>query len=163
MPKFEITAFGPPEITSRRLQGRLLNLVQKYGKKIKTDLDSITLTWDHKPTFNMEERYAGGVYAVRVSTDDEIFGYLDEGTSKRWALMSKDFVPKTEIRTLNSFPGRGKAVLRGQEAMVRHGLAARPGIDAREWTLLFSEIHETNFQLDADEILREELGDYFNG
>lgn len=160
MPDISITAVGRPFFNARRLQGRLLALLNAYLKKIEFDLESITLTWDHQPNWEPVTHYAGGDLYVRVTTDDPIFGYLDEGTSIRWALMSRDFQAKTQVRTLSSFPGSGHAVLRGKSAMTKRGIGPRPGIDAREWTVLIEQIRGINFQLDADQIFREELGEF---
>lgn len=158
MPSIQIKAKGPEKFDSRRLQARLLNLLKDYLRKMQFDLDSVTLTWNHQPSWRPELHYAGGDMYIRITTEDPVFGYLDEGTSIRWAVMSRDFRAKTEVRSFGSFPGSGRAVIRGRGAMTSRGIAPRPGITAREWTKLITEIREVNLQLDVEEIIREELG-----
>lgn len=59
--------------------------------------------------------------------------WLEEGTRIRWAVMSKDFKPKTRRAWLQSSKGRGGVIIAGRRAMMKAGIAARPGIQARNW------------------------------
>ena len=51
--------------------------MEAAAKAVKVDFGVVTQTWQHKPAFTIERPSD----AVRiVSTDDEVFGYVDEGT-----------------------------------------------------------------------------------
>lgn len=50
--------------------------------------------------------------------------WLDQGTSVRYATMSRDFLPKTRVRVITSRPGRGHLHFVDRRV-------PRPGIDAR--------------------------------
>ena len=69
--------------------------------------------------------------SLTVSTRDVRMVMLDRGTSHRWAVMSKDFRPKTRVRSLSSRRGTGRTIIRGSRAMKARGIAPRPGIKAR--------------------------------
>jgi len=59
--------------------------------------------------------------------------YLEEGTEIRWALMSSDWRSKTRSGRLRSYGGSGRVLIAGRKAMSKRNIAARPGIDARNW------------------------------
>jgi hypothetical protein len=60
----------------RELDGVILAIQMKLG--------ITTATWTHKPVFQVLGRVTpgaqGAIARVEISTDDEIFGYLDKGT-----------------------------------------------------------------------------------
>jgi hypothetical protein len=53
--------------------------VEKVGKEIQADFEKTTATWEHQPKFEVETDVSENLAAM-VSTDDKIFGYVDEGT-----------------------------------------------------------------------------------
>lgn len=59
--------------------------------------------------------------------------WLELGTKTRWALMSSDWRSKTQHRKLSSGSGAGQVIIAGRKAMQQRGIAARPGIKARDW------------------------------
>ena len=58
--------------------------------------------------------------------------WLDKGTEVRYALMSKDFIPKTSAGMLNSWTGRGKMLFVSRKLNKGKGMS---GIKARKFTL----------------------------
>lgn len=118
---------------AKQLEIQVKNDLKKVGKSLARRLAQPTSTWNNKPDFVVEEpRMVGGDLVCRVRTDgvsegsDEYF-FLDEGTKVRRALMTRNFVPKTSVRSFSSGPGRGSV------ALIRPWIA-QPGITAREWT-----------------------------
>lgn len=80
------------------------------AKGAKVDFDVTTQTWKHKPAFKIEEP---NPMQRTVSTDDEIYGYVDQGTrahrivarrAKRLRFMS-GFRPKTRQGYIGSNQG----------------------------------------------------------
>lgn len=110
------------------------------GRIIQRALRGTVKTWRNKPTFLMTQQVAPtrskDVYVLVFAAGDaeavEHFRYVNEGTAIRWALMSRDFRPKTKPGSLVA--GAGMApfdpVLRGRSQM----FASRPGIVARHFT-----------------------------
>src|SRR5678816_3795076 len=59
--------------TSReKVRGRMRELAEQAKERFE---DS-TSTWSHKPDFTIKQTSAG----VEISTDSEIFGFVDQGT-----------------------------------------------------------------------------------
>lgn len=137
------TIVGPMQLTYPEVRGHLLAVLQHYGIKIKKDFDATTATWqDHHPRFTIERKFAGGNIIFRITTRDEVWGHLNRGTDRRWALMSHDFSPKTVPRQLTSYPGSGKVLYRGPAEMRAAGISwAQPGIEAREWTKTVMDLY----------------------
>lgn len=68
----------PANVAAARLA--LLNELRAVGKEIKKDFQATTATWDHDPKFELDITLAGGEPGVTVSTTDEVYKFVDEGT-----------------------------------------------------------------------------------
>jgi hypothetical protein len=88
-----------------------------------------------KPKYKKTVRKVGGNIRGTTSTDDRRMFHLDRGTKTRWAVMSPDFRPRTTKRTLGIRGRQGRSVIRGRQAMTARSIAARPGIEPRQWTI----------------------------
>lgn len=141
------------------VRGTILSVLNRYAAMIKKDFEATTATWkDHHPVFTVTRRFAGGEILLSVTTDDRVWGMLNRGTSSRWALMSHDFLPKTAVRQLTSYPGAGRVMYRGKAEMMRAGIAwAQPGIEAREWTVVVADLYRNELKRDLKISLRTAL------
>lgn len=108
--------------------------LRNQGQISKRMLEKVGKTWSKKPTFTVKAYTRGLDTGVEVTTKDQRFKWLNEGTKTRWAVMSRDFSPKTTHRTIGSRVGSGRVIIRGKSAMTKRNIAPRPGIKAREWT-----------------------------
>ena len=164
MPLIQMTA-----ITSRDLDQapkRFLQQTRTRAKKglhkwaglFKNEYDKTIATWKVRPIFTIKyESTAEGESAI-ISTDNNIYRFLHDGTKIRWAIMSADFSAKTTPHVLGSNMGSGRAILKGRKAMGKAGIqTAMPGIKAREWTQEILRLYETKFQTDMDKIV---FGDF---
>ena len=84
-------------------------------------------TWRHDVAFTKEISDRGSVIEGSISTDDRIYRFLNDGTSKRYATMSKDFEPKSHHRTIGSSSGSNP------DPVYISRKNPRPGIEKREW------------------------------
>lgn len=89
------------------LQEELGWVAADTAKDIDDDLEGIVSTWEHSVVFVVKSRISRASVTVSVSTDDEIFGYINNGTAVRYATMTPDFKPKTRPGSLVSGPGAG--------------------------------------------------------
>lgn len=96
-------------ISSKQLRGKMLAAVTNSQNRIHEYLKQYTSTWNHPVVwyFKRATTYKYGDISVWVITDDDIFRYLEEGTSERYAIMDPDFLPKTAHRQIQSQPGQG--------------------------------------------------------
>jgi hypothetical protein len=133
-----IKAIKPKRFDDKAMTERLRYHAKQVVKEIRKDFEETTKTWQHKVEFKetvSAGKGAGGIIA-EVSTTDEIYTYVDQGTkphiirpvrAKRLAFPSI-FSPKTAPRVLSSGPGQ-----RGPQdtfAMEVH----HPGTEAREFS-----------------------------
>lgn len=132
--KIRMRAILPGPFDTRTFDREMRREMEKLVKEIKADFEKTVATWDHKPTFVTSIRVSFDELRGRVRTrpisgrkpPELIYYFLSEGTRVRHAIMSNDFVPKSRVRTIDSFPGQG-GLLRVDPRF--HG----PGIKARKW------------------------------
>lgn len=159
---FDLAAIVPEKISEARIKGLVLSTLNRYEKKIKLQLEATTNTFETVSVdFETKVSYSGGEAKVSVTTQSDIWHYLDEGTEERWAIMNSPFGSKTHPDELISTGGQrtyNKAgeytAVRGRKAMMERGLAARDGIEARNWSTQVVELYEDIFILDIEEALR---------
>lgn len=140
---------NPKKINTNSARAQILNVLKRYERKMLNDFQSTTETWDHQPRFSSTLHYAGGDVSIQVETDDAVYMYLDKGTRQRWAVMSGDWVSKTSPGVIGSGPGAGSVVRRGKRQM----RTPRPGIKARNFTLLIRRKHEKSFRKDVKSVI----------
>jgi len=73
----------------------------------------------------------GNDWSVEVRIANKVLGFIEGGTSERWAIMRKGFVPKTRSGSISNVRGASPNPLMRGGAMVRGGFSPRPGISAR--------------------------------
>lgn len=66
--------------STKEYQRAIEQAVDKTANLIHRDYRSTVATWEHKVTFTQTVDKRGGVFAIEVSTDDDIYGYVDRGT-----------------------------------------------------------------------------------
>ena len=129
---------------TRQVGIRWLNVLLKYEKLIKKDYERTVDTWDRKPTFESKIKFMGARPRLTVWTGSETYFELDEGTDVRYDVMTTDFVPKTQVGQLRSFPGKGGFAYKDPKN-------PRPGIEARRFSILITRKHEKNLQKDLQD------------
>jgi hypothetical protein len=120
-------------IDTRKLRRAIDNALDGAAKAVKIDLSVTTQTWRNRPTFTIEKDGDSRT----VATDDEVYGYVDEGTEPHLIVAKSPNKPltfgiggrpKTAPKVIGSRPGaRGSTIVRAQ--VVHH-----PGTTAREFT-----------------------------
>lgn len=84
----------------------------------------------------------------------KIWQYLNEGTARRWALMSSDWRSKTTPGEFRTRSGSGRVLIAGRRAMQARGIGPRPGIKARGWIDLLQKRRKGPFTQAAIEAMR---------
>jgi len=112
--------------------------------KVKASFTSSVSTWDHKPTFDKEVDTVGGWGGLvrvtgTVSTDDTVYGYINNGTSVRYATMTPNFKAKTKPGRISAGAGAGGVsyVLKSRP---------RPGIKARKFDEQIAKIRQSDLE-----------------
>lgn len=137
---------GKKRLDLSEVQEEIIGLLDDWGNVLIGYHERVTSTWEHKPRFEFDvirqRPGQGGTYGllgVAVSTDDDIYHYLNEGTGVRYATMTKDFQPKTKFRTLDSGVGKGSLAYVSTKD-------ARAGIQARMWDDEIAKLVEKRFK-----------------
>lgn len=96
-------------------------------------------TWSelNKPDFTTKFFISSSGFVFAIGTNSEnsdVYRFIDQGTSHRWALMSYDWISKSDPSRYWSENGRGTVLLRGRKEMSEWGLGPRMGIEARDFT-----------------------------
>lgn len=100
----------------------LQNTLTALGKDLLVDFEVTTQTWREQPPFAV----AQDASSVTVSTDNAVYGYINDGTAVRYATMTPDFIAKTRVQWIGSGPGAGGVAFINKNR-------PRPGIKAREF------------------------------
>lgn len=119
----------------KRLMRGIQNGLDASAKAVKVDFGVTTQTWKRKVQFEIIETEDGRI----VGTDDEIYGYVNDGTDahditpKRGKVLvfpwggKGSYRPKTAIRTIGSTGGGSSG------GIVKLKRVKHPGTDAREF------------------------------
>lgn len=131
----------------KRTKGELLSelhrILDKEAAKIVAQFKLEVKDWQHKPAFEVEKiinlsgdgEASVDVFPVEgVEGSVDIWRWVSKGTDYRWAVMSNDWVSKTDPNRIGSTLGKGYVRLKGKKAMNRMGYTApKPGIEARDF------------------------------
>jgi len=110
------------------------------GRDIKKEYEKTTSTWKHHVTFNIRPHTTGRVrWYVEVWASNRIYWFVHEGINVMYAVLSHDWVPKTQPRVLRSGKGRGRVV------KITPG-KPQPNYDPREFTEKIIEVRQPAFQ-----------------
>lgn len=150
--------FGTKPIKPKKMNIGLIRIgiyreLTKFAKEVaKEDFEPTYKTWEHdKPQTKQDVSARGNDTHARIEVvggDKAIkkWRWLNEGTRRRWALMSPNWKSKTTPNQLNAGSGSGRAVLVGKKAFQRRGLRARRGIKARNWIKTIYNKRSKEFQ-----------------
>ena len=145
-------AFNPSVFETQFVNG-LANWLIDVGRDFRRTVQ----TWDDKPTWTrdikrkadkMEARWVTLADSARPANANIIYRFITRGTSIRYATMTSDFIPKTQVRVLDS--GMGHPGL----AYVSKRFP-RAGIKGRQWEELIKEIHEPRLKRTMEKALRD--------
>lgn len=118
---------GDPAAVQAMIRAGIQAELVEEGRIIQNMYRATVRTWDRSVDFSVLLEMGGDEWSVTVYTDDRIYQYIDEGTSVRYATMTRNFVPKTRNRVIGSQQGRGGVAYVSTRR-------PRPGIEAREFS-----------------------------
>lgn len=106
------------------------------NRLLTQQFERTTRTWSNRPRFVSTVRESSSEVVANTGTENEIYGYINNGTPVRYATMTPDFVSKTVPRVLDSRRGAG-----GVQFISR--AHPRPGIEAREFDRVIAHQQES--------------------
>lgn len=96
----------------------------KVADKMLADFRKTVRGWKKKPEFRIDDRKPNRL----IVTSDKVYRFVSKGTRVRYAIMTKDFISKTNPGMAVSGPGQGRVVFVSR----KHPM---PGIKAREFEI----------------------------
>ncbi len=151
MPAIILKPILAKPFNTKGIKTRVEQALVTEGKEQKQELAKTTSSWTgSRPRWKSDRIVSGDMIGVHTYPDQSSEGgrvwvYLDEGTRIRWALMSRNWRSKTKPRQLQSGPGSGYVIVAGKRFMQRHGIAPRPGIEARKWSKTIQKMRSGPF------------------
>ena len=145
MPSIFVKSLRPRPMNVKGYRREILSQLRKEGTQLRKLFAQATRTWSPAVRFRTDVSVRGIRASVKVSTKDIRFISVDKGTRTRWAVMSSDFSPKSQVRSLSARRGRGGAVIRGKVAMSKRNIAPRPGIKPRMFSVEVRKIRRPIF------------------
>lgn len=154
---FAFKAIKPQKLRVDKIRQEILNALRKEGREQVKQLKKTTKNWRNPPDFEfligLTRGPNGGATVVSGPVGRgtgsrnpvAIWQYLNQGTSIRWALMSRDWRSKTRPNSFQSGRGRGRVVIAGRRAMTARGIGPRPGIEARNWSTILTKRRKRPF------------------
>ena len=115
----------PGRFNADAFQREIARAANEAGKTIKKDFEATTKHWDNKPEFELIVSLEPSPVEVLVSTDDEIYKYVNDGTKPHeiWAgwytgksehkslVFPSAFTAKTKPNSLQTGPGSSGGAL----------------------------------------------------
>ncbi len=105
------------------------------AKRVVSLFNDTVQTWRTDVDFYVETDRVGDTFSVTVFTDSDIYRFVNDGTSVRYAVMTEDFIPKTYPGIVSSTEGRGGFSYIPKDWKTRKipGVYPKPGIKARNF------------------------------
>jgi len=105
----------PKTTSAQSIRAKLLNAVKWINDEQLKLINQYLWTWQHRGDIQVTNKYGykGGDAFAAIYIDDSVgkrpgaFWFVENGTSVRHAIMTKDFVAKTSPRRIQSGHGRG--------------------------------------------------------
>lgn len=126
------------------IQHNLMRTLVERSEKVQKDFDKTTQTWKKTAAeFNIQ---SSDQLIREVSTNSEIYGYLDQGTSVRYATMTPGFQAKTRVEWIGSAGGAGGLRFINKKR-------PKPGIKARKFAATIAKKHEPLLKIDIEKLV----------
>ena len=144
MARIRIAPIIPKKMNIALYRVAVTGALQKEGQAILKSYKRISDRFETPVSYDTKMKTKFNM-SITVSTSDRRMVFLDLGTSTRWAVMSSGFSPKTTPRRISSRRGAGPAGRRGRAAVQARGIAPRPGIKAREFSITIAKQRKKSF------------------
>lgn len=151
----KIKAIKPKDFKSDAVRLEILNALRLAGTQIKADFAKTTSSWKNKPKFGVKVSLKGGSPTVEVSTSDQVYAWVDEGTrahpivpvkAKRLRFKT-GYNAKTQPGVLDARSGGAD----GDTVFAR--VVYHPGTEPRE----FSKLIKEKWEVEINEYMQEAM------
>jgi hypothetical protein len=147
MATIRATVIRPKNLNEKAMRAALLDGLKDVAKDVDADFAKTYATWKRKPEFTteVEMRDRGGKFTV--STDNEIYRYMDEGTKPHIIRPKKAqklfFRTGYRAKTTPRVIGSGSGGANGPDVFAN--VVHHPGTKAREFAETLKEKYQRTF------------------
>lgn len=125
-----------PLYQTATMEREIKSALDKLAKDVKKTFEGTTSTWQTDVKFDTKVTMSGSNASIEVSTDNKIYGYVNEGTPAhiirprraRMLAFQTGYRAKTRPRSIASGPGGASG------PMAYANVVHHPGTKAREFT-----------------------------
>lgn len=142
---FHFAYIDPGQIDTRSIRGQIQAACLNAQTRMMKYLEDYTSTWNHPVFWGRYSTYKAGAIMAGIETPDPIFGYLEMGTTIRYATMEVGFKPKTARHRIKSQVGQGGMAYLSK----KH---PKPGIMPREILPEVIKLDTPKFESDMQKI-----------
>lgn len=158
--QFKLTPILPRPLNVSGLKQALIDGMRDVGQRIREDFEDTTKTWNHQPKFDPPfpiPRVALDEITVTTETEDQVYGWLDQGTKKNYPIprvpgvkslaFPSQFIAKTSPGIIGSGVGfsGGDTVFRKQ--------IIHPGVEARNFDETIAKNNKSNFKITMEQAM----------
>lgn len=162
--QFKLTPIIPRPLNVSGIRQALVEGMRDVGQRIREDFEDTTKTWNHQPQFEPSfpiPRVGVDEITVTTETDDQIYGWVSDGTNvgqppypipkvpgvKRLAFPS-EFIPKT----FPGITGSGAGFSGGDTQIARQ--IFHPGVEPRKFDKNIADKNRDNFKRTMEQAMR---------
>lgn len=139
----ELRAIEPERPNFAAFRNAINQVISDELDEFEKLLHQFTGTWSTQPKWNRNIKRRRADAVGRLYTHNRKFAWIEEGTKRYYARMSRGFVPKTKPGRLRSGPGSG-----GRVGPLRQRPIS-PGIKARNIRNVIKKERQDKFARDA--------------
>jgi hypothetical protein len=139
--KYAWKAIIPKPFRSAAVRDAFQDAMDEVGRGIKEDYEETTRTWAHKVEFEADFKVTRQEASGTVSTDDEIYGYVENGTRPHIiAAVNAPSLAFQGLYTAKTMPGTLGARQGGKSGpMVYAQVVHHPGTEPRDFTKIIEK------------------------
>lgn len=165
MPVVLFKPIKPAKFNEKKVYAALEKEIKAISKDILFDFEVTTWTWKHKVKFQRLVQIGPSSAEILVGTDDEIYGYVDQGTKRHFVAPKRapalawqtGYTPKTVVGKMIAQPGGAF----GSYAYDSKGHFVS-GIKARKFTKTIQKSWEKKFKSRMEKAMRTAAQDSGN-
>ncbi len=120
------TPFFDTKAFEREMDRALRKELIRESEIVQRAFERTVSTWNTEVNFYIDYNIRRDDFEFTVWTDNEIYSFVNDGTSIRFATMPPTYRPKSQVRVIGSRQGGGDYLF-----LSKHN--PRPGIQAREY------------------------------
>lgn len=143
---------------------RLMSALREEAEIVRRYFESTVATWNTPVDFKVDVDRKGDTFYITISTESNIYRFVNDGTDIRYAVMTENFIPKTYPNVIGSSPGRGGKAYIPRDWKTRNipGVYPKPGIKARNFVDTIADKREQFFYMHMNNVFDNTVSEFWD-